>query len=44
MILSSAQQLDLYYWMRLTRTFDERMVALWKQGQRGGRHLQPTRP
>ena len=33
MILSSAQQLDLYYWMRLTRTFDERMVALWKQGR-----------
>ncbi len=27
------QQLELYYWMRLTRLFDERMVALWKQGR-----------
>lgn len=26
-------RLDLYYWMRLARTFDERMVALWKQGR-----------
>ena len=24
---------DLYYWMRLSRTFDERMMALWKQGR-----------
>ncbi len=27
------QQVDLYYWMRLTRAIDERMVALWKQGR-----------
>jgi pyruvate dehydrogenase E1 component alpha subunit len=25
--------LTTYYWMRLTRTFDERMLALWKQGR-----------
>jgi len=31
--LSPAQQLELYYWMRLTRTFDERMLAYWKQGK-----------
>lgn len=31
--LSVAQKLELYYWMRLTRTFDEQMVALWKQGR-----------
>ena len=31
--LQPRQQLELYYWMRLTRTFDERMVALWKQGR-----------
>lgn len=31
--LNPAQRLELYYWMRLTRTFDERMVALWKQGR-----------
>ena len=31
--LTPAQKLELYYWMRLTRTFDERMVALWKQGR-----------
>ena len=27
------QQLDIYYWMQLTRTFDERMLAHWKQGR-----------
>jgi len=32
-LLSSAQQLDLYYWMRLTRAFDDRMLAHWKQGR-----------
>lgn len=32
-MLSNAQKLDLYYWMRLTRTFDEQMLALWKQGR-----------
>jgi pyruvate dehydrogenase E1 component alpha subunit len=26
-------RLDLYRWMRLTRTFDEVMVAMWKQGK-----------
>jgi len=31
--LTRGQRLDFYYWMRLTRTFDERMVALWKQGR-----------
>ena len=29
--LSPAQQLDLYYWMRLTRTLEERLVALYRQ-------------
>jgi pyruvate dehydrogenase E1 component alpha subunit/2-oxoisovalerate dehydrogenase E1 component alpha subunit len=29
--LSSAQQLELYYWMRLTRTLEERLVALYRQ-------------
>jgi pyruvate dehydrogenase E1 component alpha subunit len=27
------QQLEFYYWMCLTRIFDERMIALWKQGR-----------
>lgn len=31
--LSPQQRLELYYWMRLTRTFDDRMVAIWKQGR-----------
>ena len=31
--LTRGQRLNFYYWMRLTRTFDERMVALWKQGR-----------
>ena len=32
------QQLEFYYWMCLTRIFDERMIALWKQGRGvGGR-------
>lgn len=31
--LAHAQQLELLYWMQLTRTFDENMVALWKQGR-----------
>ena len=26
-------QLDLHHWMRLTRTMDNRLVALWKQGR-----------
>ncbi|MCX7853322.1 MAG: thiamine pyrophosphate-dependent dehydrogenase E1 component subunit alpha [Caldilineales bacterium] len=31
--LDREQKLDLYYWMRLTRTFDDAMLALWKQGR-----------
>jgi pyruvate dehydrogenase E1 component alpha subunit len=33
MTLAPAQQLELYYWMRLTRAFDDRMLAHWKQGR-----------
>ena len=29
--LSREQILDLYYWMRLTRTLEERLVALYRQ-------------
>jgi TPP-dependent pyruvate/acetoin dehydrogenase alpha subunit len=29
--LSREQKLDLYYWMRLTRTLEERLVALYRQ-------------
>jgi pyruvate dehydrogenase E1 component alpha subunit len=31
--LTQAQRLELLYWMQLTRSFDETMVALWKQGR-----------
>lgn len=31
--LTNEQRLELYYWMILTRIFDENMVALWKQGR-----------
>ncbi|MCB0045609.1 MAG: thiamine pyrophosphate-dependent dehydrogenase E1 component subunit alpha [Caldilineaceae bacterium] len=31
--LAPDQQLELYYWMRLTRAFDESMIAYWKQGK-----------
>lgn len=31
--LTGQQKLDLYYWMQLTRTFDELMVAHWRQGR-----------
>ncbi len=31
--LSRDQKLEIYYWMRLTRTFDDTMVAYWKQGR-----------
>jgi TPP-dependent pyruvate/acetoin dehydrogenase alpha subunit len=31
MKLSREQLLDLYYWMRLTRTLEERLVALYRQ-------------
>lgn len=30
-LLSREQLLDLYYWMRLTRTLEERLVALYRQ-------------
>jgi TPP-dependent pyruvate/acetoin dehydrogenase alpha subunit len=30
-LLSRAQLLELYYWMRLTRTLEERLVALYRQ-------------
>jgi pyruvate dehydrogenase E1 component alpha subunit len=32
-MLSTENRLTLYYWMALTRTFDEQMVSLWKQGR-----------
>ena len=32
-LLNKAQRLEIYYWMRLTRSLDERMVAMWKQGR-----------
>jgi pyruvate dehydrogenase E1 component alpha subunit len=31
--LTTEQKLEIYYWMVLTRTFDEGMVSLWKQGR-----------
>jgi pyruvate dehydrogenase E1 component alpha subunit len=31
--LDAAQKLELYYWMRLTRTYDDMMVAYWRQGR-----------
>jgi len=31
--MTTESQLALYYWMQLTRTFDERMLAHWKQGR-----------
>ncbi|MFZ1769505.1 MAG: thiamine pyrophosphate-dependent dehydrogenase E1 component subunit alpha [Caldilinea sp.] len=32
-LLTNAQRLELFYWMMLTRVFDENVVALWKQGR-----------
>ncbi len=32
-MLTPAQRVELYYWMRLTRSFDEAMLAFWKQGR-----------
>ena len=29
--LSAPQQLELYYWMRLTRSLEERLVNLYRQ-------------
>jgi len=34
--LSNDTLLAIYYYMRLTRVFDERMIAYWKQGQGTG--------
>lgn len=31
--LSAASKLDLAYWMRLTRTLDDAVMAMWKQGR-----------
>ncbi len=31
--LPDALRIDLYRWMRLTRTLDDTMVAMWKQGR-----------
>jgi TPP-dependent pyruvate/acetoin dehydrogenase alpha subunit len=31
--LTAQQKLELYYWMRLTRTYDDFMVAYWRQGR-----------
>lgn len=31
--LTRDQQVDIYYWMRLTRTYDDTMVSYWKQGR-----------
>src|SRR6185503_14693624 len=31
--MTADEQLTLYYWMQLTRAFDERMLAHWKQGR-----------
>ena len=31
--LSDQERRNLLYWMRLTRTLDDRLVALWKQGR-----------
>lgn len=31
--LTRDQKLEIYYWMRLTRTLDDRAVAHWKQGR-----------
>ncbi|NJN84655.1 MAG: thiamine pyrophosphate-dependent dehydrogenase E1 component subunit alpha, partial [Caldilineaceae bacterium] len=32
-LLTREQKLELYYWMRLTRTYDDMMVAYWRQGR-----------
>ena len=31
--LTAEQRIELYRWMRLTRTLDNRIMALWKQGR-----------
>ena len=42
--LTTEQRLEIYYWMVLTRTFDEGMVSLWKQGRGFGRNFQRAGP
>ena len=32
-MLTPAQRIELYYWMRLTRSFDDAVLAYWKQGR-----------
>lgn len=32
-MIEAETQLEMYEWMALTRTFDEQMVAMWKQGR-----------
>lgn len=32
-LLTPEQKIELYYWMCLTRTYDDNLVALWKQGR-----------
>lgn len=32
-LLTPDQKLEIYYWMRLTRIYDDNIVALWKQGR-----------
>lgn len=32
-LLTPEQKLEIYYWMRLTRIYDDNIVALWKQGR-----------
>jgi TPP-dependent pyruvate/acetoin dehydrogenase alpha subunit len=31
--LTDTRKLEVFYWMQLTRTFDERMLLCWKQGR-----------
>ena len=40
--LSDDDRLELYYWMRLTRTFDDRMVLDVETRQRPGCRIQPA--
>lgn len=32
-VLTPEQKIEIYYWMQLTRTYDDNIVALWKQGR-----------
>jgi pyruvate dehydrogenase E1 component alpha subunit len=32
-LLTLHERIEMYRWMRLTRAFDDRMVAMWKQGR-----------